>query len=34
MNLVFIIIDNDNDGLIEINDVRKFFNPRKHPDVI
>jgi len=31
---VFIILDRDNDGLIDISDMKAVYNARRHPDVM
>jgi Ca2+-binding EF-hand superfamily protein len=31
---VFIILDKNNDGVIDISDVKKVYNAKKHPDVL
>lgn len=31
---VFIILDKNNDGVIDVEDIKHFFNAKKHPDVI
>jgi Ca2+-binding EF-hand superfamily protein len=31
---VFIILDKNNDGVIDINDIKHLYNAKKHPDVL
>ena len=31
---VFIILDKDNDGLVDIYDMKQIFNSKRHPDVM
>jgi Ca2+-binding EF-hand superfamily protein len=31
---VFIILDRDNDGQVDINDIKQVFNPKRHPEVM
>ncbi|CDW79898.1 ef hand family protein [Stylonychia lemnae] len=31
---VFIILDRDDDGMIDIKDIRQNYNPKRHPDVM
>ena len=31
---VYIILDKNNDGVIDVDDIKHFFNAKKHPDVI
>jgi Ca2+-binding EF-hand superfamily protein len=31
---VFIILDRDDDGLVDINDMKAVYNAKRHPDVM
>ena len=31
---VFIILDKNNDGVLDASDIKQFYNPKKHPDVM
>ena len=31
---MFEIVDTNNDGFIDMNDFKSYFNPSRHPDVI
>jgi Ca2+-binding EF-hand superfamily protein len=30
----FIILDKDNDGIIDSNDIKALYNAKRHPDVV
>lgn len=31
---VFIILDADDDGIVDINDIKLFYNAARHPEVM